>query len=363
MSSASNRLIELYRAGTLVEANALLAELESAGITAQLTGEDLQNSFGTVGWAFSPCVMINSANETEARSVLNRFVASLSGINKTSTLPPDTCLSCGKGMSQDLVCKNCGWTFIANRDDWHEPPPKVVQPATEPVQEKPNTIYIPRQSNRQLWCEVCAVLAVVCVPNLISTVEAIVDPQTTTTQPYWFYLAKLASFAVSDIYLVIYLIHRSGDGFARFGLVRPHLVKDLGLALLFYVCEKIVWSMTIPNLVSKDWVTKNDPINKPVGSTEIAGMILMMSLTALAEEISMRGYLIPRLSHLLKSRFGAVLVSTLLFAAYHGYQGAIGFLNAVEFGIFTGIAFLFCRRIWPLAIFHAVGNILLELRF
>jgi membrane protease YdiL (CAAX protease family) len=64
---------------------------------------------------------------------------------------------------------------------------------------------------------------------------------------------------------------------------------------------------------------------------------------------------------LLRSRVGAVLLSASLFAAYHTYQSIGGVAHQMEFGVAYGVAFLLLRRVWPLAVGHALCNIRLGL--
>jgi membrane protease YdiL (CAAX protease family) len=72
------------------------------------------------------------------------------------------------------------------------------------------------------------------------------------------------------------------------------------------------------------------------------------------EELVMRGYLIPRFERLLGSSWKAVLVSTVLFASCHMYQGPVGVISAAITGLVLGIAFCWVRRLWPVALAHAL---------
>jgi len=81
-------------------------------------------------------------------------------------------------------------------------------------------------------------------------------------------------------------------------------------------------------------------------------------MNGFAEELVMRGYLIPRFERLLNSTWGSLLLTTVLFATYHCYQGPSGVVNALEFGLIYGSAFCVFRRVWPLALAHAVSNFL-----
>ena len=71
----------------------------------------------------------------------------------------------------------------------------------------------------------------------------------------------------------------------------------------------------------------------------------------------MRAYLIPRLERLLGRTIRAVLLSSVLFAAYHIYQGYVGALWALVFGLLAAAVCVWLRRIWPIFVMHFVSNL------
>ena len=86
-------------------------------------------------------------------------------------------------------------------------------------------------------------------------------------------------------------------------------------------------------------------------------LIVSMIMNAVAEELAMRSYLIPKLYELTDSKTSAVLLSSMLFGIYHMYQGSVGFVNAFTLGVVFGAWFVRFRRIWPLIAAHAVWDI------
>jgi membrane protease YdiL (CAAX protease family) len=77
-----------------------------------------------------------------------------------------------------------------------------------------------------------------------------------------------------------------------------------------------------------------------------------------AEELVMRGYLIVRLQRLFGSLTRAVILTSILFAAYHIYQGPRATVDVMLDGLIYGVAFCFLRRVWPVALAHALTNVL-----
>ena len=54
----------------------------------------------------------------------------------------------------------------------------------------------------------------------------------------------------------------------------------------------------------------------------------------------------------------ALLLSTALFASYHAYQGPAGALSAATLGLVYGAVFCVSRRLWPIALAHALQDVL-----
>ena len=73
----------------------------------------------------------------------------------------------------------------------------------------------------------------------------------------------------------------------------------------------------------------------------------------------MRGYLLSRFERLSGSTAKSLLLATCLFAAYHAYQGMYGVMSAFVFGFVVGAAFCLVRRLWPVALAHALYDVLL----
>jgi membrane protease YdiL (CAAX protease family) len=90
-------------------------------------------------------------------------------------------------------------------------------------------------------------------------------------------------------------------------------------------------------------------------------MLLKESANGFTEELVTRAYLITRLEVLLRSRMAAVFLSATAFASYHAYQGPAGLVGAFLFGLAFGLAYLGVRRVWPLALGHALFDIHIEL--
>ena len=167
---------------------------------------------------------------------------------------------------------------------------------------------------------------------------------------------------------VLYIMRRSGRAWEHFGITRPAFM-DLWLGFLMYV-SYVVWMYVFWYGVY--FVFGSDPVE---GAAELAdshrghayssGEVFLILLGSLAtgamEELAARAYLIPRLTEWLRSQALAIVVAALIFASFHIYQGAWNTVAILGMGLIYGVAFVLLRRVWPLALGHALTNAILYL--
>jgi membrane protease YdiL (CAAX protease family) len=211
-------------------------------------------------------------------------------------------------------------------------------------------------SRRALWAEVGVVLAVEVVPRVIVPLTQPWPPA-----PPLLYGADTVSLTITSactVFVVLYLITRAGEPWDRFGLDRPGGWDiPLGIGMLFVSYAVSLFYFRFGFLVD-DPETYRFP--RPAGVTGLAMGVVKFGAAGFMEELVFRAYLITRLETLLQSSWRALVVATLLFAAVHGYQGPAGVWFTFLFGLAYGGVYLGCRRLWPLAIGHALTNLVLE---
>ncbi len=170
-------------------------------------------------------------------------------------------------------------------------------------------------------------------------------------------------FGVAPAALVLYLVRRSGEGLAPFGLDTRRLGQDIawgfvgglgvaavGLGLYLGAIWLNVNRFVIPVPPLDHWWTY------PV-------LVLGAARNGLLEEVVVVGYLIPRLGQLGWSRAAALLTSAVLRGSYHLYQGWGGFAGNLLLGLAFGWAFLRWKRTWPLVVAHVTVDVLAGLGY
>ena len=364
MAEESNGPVELYRAGSLPEAHAIRIMLDAEGVEARVGNELLQGALGELpfGWATAPTIVVDRRDVPKAKYLLEEYLRSVTprGENEVDDDARLKCLACGTDMGEGEVCRKCGWSYGSDLEASHPEanaePSADVQTTTPSMPDPSAAGEVPQPSGRTAWAEVACVLAVGVFPNLIYALSNLHTPP--SAYPYWLDALSRIGTSACTIFVVLYLIRRSGEWAGRFGVGPPRLI-DLPAVVFLVAVAAVVYRAGWA--VFDDGAAISGPPSLPVGPVELTLMVAQYGFSAYSEELVTRGYLVTRLSHLLGSHVGGVVCAAGLFASYHAYQGAAGTLNAMAFGVAFGVAFLALRRVWPLAIAHAMYNIYVEM--
>ncbi|MGI8978587.1 MAG: CPBP family intramembrane glutamic endopeptidase [Pirellulaceae bacterium] len=230
------------------------------------------------------------------------------------------------------------------------------EPSTPGMTDAPVSPPLP---DGTLWGEVGAVLAIGVVPHILATGVSLWAPQAPPL-PYWLDAIQLMVWSGCVIFVALYLIQRSGESWERFGMSRPRL-WDVLFGLGLFLASDCLWMFCGGLVTWEAWATTDYQFPRLQHPADYGLMVIRHGANGFAEELVTRAYLVTRFEYLLKSRGAAVVLAAALFASYHGYQGVAGIAHTLAFGLLYGVAFLMLRRVWPLAIGHALFNIRLEL--
>jgi membrane protease YdiL (CAAX protease family) len=160
------------------------------------------------------------------------------------------------------------------------------------------------------------------------------------------------AFGLAPVWLVTYLVRRSGEGLGGIGLSwdrpREDVLRGLGLFALVGVAGIGVYLAAVELGVNRFVV----PV-PPLGHWwTVPVLILTAAKAALLEEVVVVAYLVTRLRQLGFTERAAVGASALLRGTYHLYQGWGGFLGNLAMGVLFGLVFVRTRRAWPIVIAH-----------
>jgi len=169
------------------------------------------------------------------------------------------------------------------------------------------------------------------------------------TELYRIFMYNLPSLA-----LLWYLIYR-GPRF-RLRSVKPH--KDDLVAAAICLPALMLTGLSVA-LISPQFsgIPQGAAVIPPSGLLTWLVLIFSCITTGYLEESYFRYYLLTRHEDLGIGPFRAVLVSTLLFAICHIYEGPWGFLNAVLSGFLLGFIFLRYKSLHGIAVAHGMYNV------
>jgi membrane protease YdiL (CAAX protease family) len=223
--------------------------------------------------------------------------------------------------------------------------------------------------------EVGCVLAFAYVPELINALLTWSSGQESDTS-----LAAEMSFlifyALHVVPPLLFVIAVSNEPWKKFGIARFRWNDSL-VALGVWLAATFVTALTLrlllPEAPLADLNSEQSAVelstHLPLAVSGSIGwwtvLICFVGLTAnsIAEELSMRCYLIPRFEDLFKSPAIAIVLSSVLFASYHMHQGTENLVAVFFTGVVYGVFFCVFRRLWPLVIAHTASNMMVYLNF
>ena len=164
-------------------------------------------------------------------------------------------------------------------------------------------------------------------------------------------------FGLAPVWLVVYLVRRSGEGIRALGLGADRVRDDVlhgialfavvglaGIGVYFAAVELGVNRFVVPAPPLGHWWT-------------VPVLVLNAIEAALLEEVVVVAYLITRLRQLGATEGASVGASALLRGTYHLYQGWGGFLGNLAMGALFGTVFSRTRRVWPIVVAHVLLDV------
>jgi membrane protease YdiL (CAAX protease family) len=176
------------------------------------------------------------------------------------------------------------------------------------------------------------------------------------------FMVLAAATIVRDLALVgliIFFLWRNGESTARIGWTYKHLWADiiLGIVLFFPV---FLAASALGELLERMGLSGPSPETMPAlfprSPEQFALAITLVIVVAVSEEFIFRGYLIRRFSSTTRSVALAVIISSVIFAFGHGYQGTAGVIAVGFIGLAFALIYVWRGSLVAPVVMHFLQN-------
>jgi membrane protease YdiL (CAAX protease family) len=166
---------------------------------------------------------------------------------------------------------------------------------------------------------------------------------------------------VAFLCLIAFFVWKNGESWKSFGLRGDHAGREVVAGILLFVLMSIAVNL-LAKLLSSAGISLpggDAPSFLTPGSRAAYVLALfLVVLVSISEEVIFRGYLIVRLVAVSRSRLLAVLLSTLIFASGHGYQGASGVAAVFMIGLVLSCVYLWRKSLVAPIVMHFMQDFL-----
>lgn len=176
------------------------------------------------------------------------------------------------------------------------------------------------------------------------------------------HLNFLLGFETVAMLLLGSFLYVRGWSFKRIGFKpgRMDTLKGVGLAALAYACYALIWMLLVFAHASPTYLHGGRSL--VIGALALPTVVAVGLLNPLFEEIFVCGYVITLAKE--SDRLSAgVNASVAIRLAYHLYQGGIGVIGIIPFGLVCAWWFARTGRLWPVVVAHVVFDLTSLLRY
>ena len=149
------------------------------------------------------------------------------------------------------------------------------------------------------------------------------------------------------ISLILFLLWHNGERDQRIGWTFQHGWPDILLGVFLFFPLLVVSGLLEAALRALGLTapTTAPSYLMPHGTLEILLGVVLVIVVALAEETIFRGYLILRLNAITRNLSAAVILSTVIFALGHGYEGSAGVVVVGFIGLMYALVYVWRRSL------------------
>ena len=160
---------------------------------------------------------------------------------------------------------------------------------------------------------------------------------------------------VGLVALVLLFLARAGQSVAAIGWTPRTLGREIVLGVVLSPVLLIGAQALETLLRSVGLSTPRTPTPGLVPARTVGDLLLallLVAVVAVAEETIFRGYLILRSRRVLRSRVWAVVLSTVVFALGHGYEGSAGVVTVGATGLVFALIYLWRQSLVAPVVMH-----------
>lgn len=211
--------------------------------------------------------------------------------------------------------------------------------------------------------DMAIVLGVLLMTMILPSVALmVVDPTGTLARSPEIGIAITATFGVAVGALAIILHRWRGLPFAAMGIRSESVNLDLLIGFGTFVACLVtrmaigIVLATLSEDVLKSMEETGERLQMAFPKMPIGRAFAIATLVGIYEETVFRGFVLPRMKRLVGSWWLAILVSSVIFALLHAYQGPAGMAMVFMLAIVLGIVFVWRQSLLPCIVAHSVTD-------
>jgi membrane protease YdiL (CAAX protease family) len=155
--------------------------------------------------------------------------------------------------------------------------------------------------------------------------------------------------------LILFFVWRNGEPVSVLGWRPRHWGRDIVLGILLYfplvsvigLLESLLHEAGLP-----EPSTPGPSFFDIRGRWEVVLAVVLVIVVAVSEETIFRGYLILRLRTVTRSTAAAVVLSSVIFAMGHGYEGSLGVVTIGVMGLILSLIYLWRKSLVTPIVLH-----------
>jgi membrane protease YdiL (CAAX protease family) len=161
--------------------------------------------------------------------------------------------------------------------------------------------------------------------------------------------------------LILFFLWRNGESVTRIGWSWRHPVREVILGVVLFVplfLGAALLELALLHIGLSAPATPQPSFLRAQGPLEGILAVLLVTVVAVAEETIFRGYLLLRFRAVLGGTGTAVVLSSLIFAVGHGYEGSAGLVTVGVMGAVFALVYVWRGSLVAPIVMHFLQDFL-----